>query len=335
MPIPIPTSTPSRTPTGTAPDTDEVAQVRAFNRFYTRSIGVLQDSLVGSPFALGEARVLHELARRENDSEGAAEGMEGAELRRLLDLDAGYFSRVLARFDVAGLIRREPHASDARRQLIRLTEAGRAAFADLDDRQVAAVRRLLEPLSRARRATLTEAMATIERVLAGPERQRGFLLRPPQLGDLGWIVARHGALYADEYRGDPRFEAMVARIVAEYAQRHDPAREAVWIAEVDGQPVGSVACMADDKSGADPGTARLRLLLVEPTARGMGIGERLVAECLRFARRAGYTRITLWTTSGLDSARRIYQRAGFTLDNEAPHDGFGQGVIGQNWSRPL
>ena len=320
-------------PTRTAPDTDEVAQVRAFNRFYTRSIGVLQDSLVGSPFSLGEARVLHELARRESDREGAAQGMEGTELRRLLDLDAGYFSRVLARFDAAGLIRRDPHPSDARRQLIRLTEAGRAGFADLDERQVAAVRRLLEPLSAGQRATLTEAMATIERVLGGSERHRGFVLRPPRLGDLGWIVARHGALYAEEYRGDPRFEAMVARIVAEYAQRHDPAREAVWIAEVDGQPVGSIACMADDPS--DPGTARLRLLLVEPTARGMGIGERLVAECLRFARRAGYTRITLWTTSGLDSARRIYQRAGFTLDNEAPHDGFGEGVIGQNWSRPL
>jgi DNA-binding MarR family transcriptional regulator/GNAT superfamily N-acetyltransferase len=329
------TPAPTRTSTRTAPDTDEVAQVRAFNRFYTRSIGVLQDSLVGSPFSLGEARVLHELARRESDSEATAQGMEGTELRRLLDLDAGYFSRVLARFDAAGLIRREPHPSDARRQLIQLTEAGRAGFADLDERQVAAVRRLLEPLSPAQRATLTEAMATIERVLGGPRRHRGFVLRPPELGDLGWIVARHGELYAQEYDRDPRFEAMVARIVADYAQQHDPATEAVWIAEVDGQPVGSIACMADAQSGADPGTARLRLLLVEPTARGMGIGERLVAECLRFARRAGYTRMTLWTTSSLDSARRIYQRAGFTLDNEAPHDGFGHGVIGQNWSRPL
>ena len=324
---------------------DEVARVRAFNRFYTRSIGVLRDSLVGSPFSLVEARLLYELAHRPAEpvsgaaGSGAAAGVEGAELRRLLDLDAGYFSRVVARLDTAGLVSRQAHPGDARRQLLRLTEAGRRAFDDLDERQAKAVRELLEPLSADRRATLTEAMGTIERTLSAPARPRAVVLRPPEPGDLGWIVARHGALYVRQYGGDPRFEAMVARIVADYAERPDPAREAVWIAEVDGRPAGSIACMAasqnDTQNDTQNGTAKLRLLLVEPSARGLGVGERLVAECLRFAERVGYRRITLWTTSELAAARRIYQRAGFTLDAEAPFDGFGRGVIGQNWSRRL
>ncbi|MDT7619218.1 MAG: hypothetical protein QOF99_119 [Pseudonocardiales bacterium] len=343
---------------------DEVARVRAFNRFYTRSIGVLRDSLVGSPFSLVEARLLYELAHRPAEpvsgaagsgaagsgaagsgaaDSGAAAGVEGAELRRLLDLDAGYFSRVVARLDTAGLVSRQAHPGDARRQLLRLTEAGRRAFDDLDERQAKAVRELLEPLSADRRATLTEAMGTIERTLSAPARPRAVVLRPPEPGDLGWIVARHGALYVRQYGGDPRFEAMVARIVADYAERPDPAREAVWIAEVDGRPAGSIACMTatpndtenDTQNGTQNGTAKLRLLLVEPSARGLGVGERLVAECLRFAERVGYRRITLWTTSELAAARRIYQRAGFTLDAEAPFDGFGRGVIGQNWSRRL
>jgi DNA-binding MarR family transcriptional regulator/GNAT superfamily N-acetyltransferase len=316
---------------------DEVAQVRAFNRFYTRSIGVLRDSLVGSPFSLVEARLLYELAHRPTEpaggaaGPGAAGGVEGAELRRLLDLDAAYFSRVVARFDTAGLVSRQAHPGDARRQLIRLTEAGRRAFDDLDERHATVIRELLEPLSADQRATLTEAMGTVERTLGAPASPRGVVLRPPEPGDLGWIVARHGALYVRQYGGDPRFEAMVARIVADYAGRPDPAREAVWIAEVDGRPAGSIACMA--AAGSD--TANLRLLLVEPSARGMGVGERLVAECLRFAERVGYRRITLWTTSELAAARRIYQRAGFTLDDEAPFDGFGRDVVGQNWSRRL
>ncbi|MDT7673366.1 MAG: hypothetical protein QOD82_1268 [Pseudonocardiales bacterium] len=347
---------------------DEVARVRAFNRFYTRSIGVLRDSLVGSPFSLVEARLLYELAHRPAEpvsgaagsgaagsgaagsgaaDSGAAAGVEGAELRRLLDLDAGYFSRVVARLDTAGLVSRQAHPGDARRQLLRLTEAGRRALDDLDERQAKAVRELLEPLSTDRRATLTEAMGTIERTLSAPARPRAVVLRPPEPGDLGWIVARHGALYVRQYGGDPRFEALVARILADYAERPDPAREAVWIAEVDGRPAGSIACMTatpndtenDTQNGTqndtENGTAKLRLLLVEPSARGLGVGERLVAECLRFAERVGYRRITLWTTSELAAARRIYQRAGFTLDAEAPFDGFGRGVIGQNWSRRL
>ena len=339
-PTNTPTSTPPTplTPPATGSDRAEVARVRAFNRFYTRSIGVLGDSLAGSSFSLAEARVLYELTHRDPGEDG----IEGAELRRMLDLDAGYLSRILARFASAGLVSRRPHPADARRQLVAVTEAGRSAYGDLDERQVEDVRRLLAPLSAEQRGELTGAMDTIRRTLGGSPTPRGFVLRPPGPGDLGWIVSRHGALYVDEYGGDPRFEAMVARIVADYAARHDPAREAVWIAEVDGRPAGSIACMA---AGADadpdtdpdtaPDTAQLRLLLVEPSARGLGIGERLVAECLRFAERAGYRRITLWTTSRLAGARRIYQRAGFVLDQEAPADQFGRDVLGQTWSRPL
>lgn len=308
---------------------DPVAQVRAFNRFYTRVIGVLRAGMLDSPYSLAEVRVLYELAQRAED------GIEGSELRRLLDLDAGYLSRILARFDTGGLIRRDTYRGDARRQLIRLTEAGRVAFTPLDKRQAEAVRDMLAPLSADQRATLTEAMATIERTLSGQAPRRGFVLRAPEPGELGWVVARHGALYAREYGWDASFEALVARIVADYADKHDPAREAAWIAEVDGSsPAGSVFCVtdADDPTGR---TARLRLLLVEPTSRGMGIGERLVEECLRFARRADYSRITLWTNSVLTAARRIYQRAGFTLDEEQPYHGFGQDLVGQNWSRPV
>jgi DNA-binding MarR family transcriptional regulator/GNAT superfamily N-acetyltransferase len=328
-PTNVPTSTPPN-PLATGSDRTEVARVRAFNRFYTRSIGVLGDSLAGSSFSLAEARVLYELTHQDPGEDG----IEGAELRRMLDLDAGYLSRILARFSSAGLVSRRAHPADARRQLVAVTEAGRAAYGELNERQVQDVRRLLAPLSAEQRGELTEAMDTIRRTLGGSPAPRGFVLRPPGPGDLGWIVSRHGALYVDEYGGDPRFEAMVARIVANYAARHDPATEAVWIAEVAGRPAGSIACMA---AGADagPDTAKLRLLLVEPSARGLGIGERLVAECLRFAERAGYRRITLWTTSGLAGARRIYQRAGFVLDAEAPTDQFGQGVLGQTWSRPL
>lgn len=328
-------SSPASTPPSLLPEPDsaQVAQVRAFNRFYTRTIGVLRDSLAGSSFSLAEARVLYELAHHEPAGSGTASGeaaIEGAELRRMLDLDAGYLSRILARFSSAGLISRRAHPADARRQLVAVTDAGRAAYGNLDERQVGDVRRLLEPLSADQRGTLTEAMDTIRRTLDESAAPRGFVLRPPGPGDLGWIVSRHGALYVGEYGGDPRFEAMVARIVADYAAAHDPAREAVWIAEVDGRPAGSIACMK-----ADAETAKLRLLLVEPSARGLGIGERLVAECVRFAGRAGYRRMTLWTTSGLATARRIYQRAGFVLDNESPTDQFGSGVIGQTWSRPL
>lgn len=301
---------------------DWVVQVREFNRFYTRTIGVLQAGLAGTPYSLTEARVLFEVAQRE--------AVEAAELRRLLDLDAGYLSRILGRFVADGLVIREQSAADARRQVVRRTAAGAAAFAALDAAQAEAVEQLLRPLAAEERDRLVTAMGTIRQTLGHTVRPRGYVLRPPEPGDLGWVVARHGALYAAEYGWDATFEALVARVVADYADHHDPKREAAWIAEVDGEGVGCVFCMA-----ADGSTAKLRLLLVEPSARGMGIGARLVEECLRFARRAGYSRITLWTNDVLADARRIYERAGFHLDEQDPHHSFGHDLVGQNWSRDL
>lgn len=302
-----------------------VDRVRGFNRFYTRVIGVLRAGLLDSPYSLTEARVLYELAHGEQ--------VEITGLRRELDLDSGYLSRILGRLTADGLAVRSPSEGDGRRQVARLTEAGRAAFAGLDGQQVAAVAALLAPLSAGAREALLQAMDAIEDVLAPDRRPRGYLLRAPGPGDLGWVVARHGALYAEGYGWDVRFEGLVARIVADYAEHHDPAREASWIAEVDGRPVGSIFCV--DAGEAGGATAKLRLLLVEPSARGLGIGARLVRECLNFARRAGYSRIVLWTNSNLVAARAIYQRAGFTLDAEEPHHSYGHDLVGQYWSRDL
>ncbi|GAA5152682.1 helix-turn-helix domain-containing GNAT family N-acetyltransferase [Pseudonocardia eucalypti] len=305
----------------------QVTQVRAFNRFYTRIIGALRANLLDSPFSLVEARIMYELGQ-------LPDGLEGAALRRMLDLDPGYLSRVLTKLDTNGLVSRTTSATDGRRQIIRLTEAGRAAFATLDQGSDDAVAELIDPLDPEQRARLVEAMVAIEQVLGDRPAARGFVLRPPEPGDLGWVVARNGALYAEEFDWDASYEALVARIVADYAQKHDPAREACWIAELHGRRVGAVFCVtdADDPTGR---TARLRLLLVEPSARGHGIGERLVDECVRFARRNGYDRMTLWTNSVLASARRIYQRGGFTLDSENEHHSFGQDLVGQTWSLKL
>jgi DNA-binding MarR family transcriptional regulator/GNAT superfamily N-acetyltransferase len=306
-----------------------VTEVRAFNRFYTNVIGVLRGGHLGTSYSLTEARVLFELARRD--------ATEVAELRRSLDIDAGYLSRILARFDAERLTARERSASDGRRQVIRLTGAGRDAFAELDARQTAQTSALLAGLAERDQARLLTAMRAIQEVLPGPEpdaappaRPRSYLLRAPRPGDLGWVVQRHGALYAAEYDFDETFEFLVARIVADYAESHDPQREAAWIAEVDGRPAGSVFCVRQDDE-----TAKLRLLLVEPSTRGMGIGARLVEECLRFARAAGYRQMTLWTQDILVEAIRIYQRAGFELVAEGKHHSFGQDLVDQTWSRPL
>lgn len=304
---------------------DTTAQVRAFNRFYTRVIGILDDGHLGTRFSLIEARLLYELAQHPESGV--------TDLRQRLQLDAGYLSRILGRLESDRLLRREQDPADARRQLVALTPDGREAFDDLDRRQVASVEKLLETLPPEQREALTGAMRTITDVLGPRAEPKGFVLRAPEPGDLGWVVSRHGALYAREYGWDATFEAMVARIVADYAADHDPAREIGWIAEVDGRPVGSVFCVASD---SDPEhTAKLRLLLVEPSARGLGVGARLVEECLRFARRAGYTRITLWTNGALHAARRIYQGAGFTLDDETTRPAFGGVQVEQNWSRDL
>lgn len=307
----------------TASDIDDrAAAVRAFNRFYTRAIGVLNDGLLETPYSLTEARVIFELAQQEKT--------EVAHVRQALDLDAGYVSRILAQFEADGLITRERSARDGRRQVVRLTKSGREAFATLDTRSADAIQAQLAPLTEQDQRRIVSAMGVIRGVLEPEPRTEAYVLRRPGPGDLGWVVHRHGVLYANEYGWDETFEALVARIVADYVDHRDPQREAGWIAEGDGERVGCVFCMKKDET-----TAQLRILLVEPHARGLGIGRRLVEECVRFARQAGYEQITLWTNDVLTSARRIYEKAGFSLIDEEPHHSFGHDLVGQYWTKTL
>ena len=301
---------------------DDVAAVREFNRFYTNVLGLLREGLLDTPYSLTEARVIFELARGDQT--------EAGQLRRWLDIDAGYLSRLLARFESDGIVHRSRSAADARRQVIGLTATGRAVFAKLDALSAGQIRGLLAGLPAGRRAGLLAAMADITQTLDGAPRTETVVLRAPRPGELGWVVQRNGALYAAEYGWDETYEALVARIVADYAARADRAREAAWIAELDGEPVGCVFCMykSDD-------VAQLRLLLVEPHARGRGIGERLVADCVAFARRAGYRELVLWTNDVLHAARRIYERAGFELVASQKHHSFGHDLVGQDWRLPL
>lgn len=301
---------------------ERVAAVRAFNRFYTGVIGVLQEGLLSTPYTLTEARVLFELAQ--------VDCAEVVDVRRALDLDPGYFSRMLARFESDGLVRRTRSATDGRRQVIELTEAGRAAQAELEQRSNAQIAELVGGLGEVDQRRLLGAMTTIQQLLGDAPSSGMVVLRAPAPGDLGWIIERHGAIYAQEFGWDETFEALVARIVADYAADHDPRREAVWIAEVDGEPAGCVMCVRRDDQ-----TAQLRLLLVEPAARGMGVGGRLVEECMRFARRAGYRRMMLWTYDATKDAHRIYERAGFTLDEAKPATAFGHDMVEESWSREL
>lgn len=295
-----------------------LAEVRAFNRFYTEVIGLLQQGLLDSPFSLTEVRVLFELHLRDR--------METGELRRLLELDSGYLSRMLGRFEKDGLLVRERSAADARRQIIRLTGAGRETFATLDERSAAQVRDLLEGATEEDRRRLAASMATIREILTRARRAEPYVIRPLRSGDLGWTVYRHGVLYSQEYGWGQDFEALVARIVADYGDAHDPLREAGWIAEMDGERVGCVFCVRKDDE-----TAQLRMLLVEPSVRGTGIGRRLVEECLRFAKTAGYRRMMLWTRDVLTGARRIYRTAGFQLVEEQTADG----VVEEIWALDL
>jgi DNA-binding MarR family transcriptional regulator/GNAT superfamily N-acetyltransferase len=310
---------PTRAP---AARTDEIEAVRAFNRFYTARVGALRDGLLATAHPLPEARILFELGR--NGATGAGE------LRRALDLDAGYLSRLLARLEEQGLVARERSPHDGRRRLVGLTDAGREAYATLDERSAAEIGALLAELGDDDRARLLHALGTVREILDAAPRPAPFVLREPRAGDYGWVVQRHGALYAEEHGFDAGFEALVARVVADYASDHDPAREAAWIAEVSGRPVGSIFCMRRDER-----TAQLRLLLVEPSARGMGIGEALVKACVDFAREAGYAEIRLWTNATLAAARRIYERAGFTLVAEATTPRYGVDFTEQDWTLTL
>jgi DNA-binding MarR family transcriptional regulator/GNAT superfamily N-acetyltransferase len=306
---------------GAAPP-ERVAAARAFNRFYTNLIGLLREGLLRTPYSLTEARVIFELAQRD--------ATELAELRRELDIDAGYLTRILARFEADGLVDKERSAADRRRHVVSLTGRGRGAFAMLDRRSAEEVGAMLSRLGEVEQRRLVAAMGAIRAMLEPSRRPEPFSLRPPWAGDFGWVIQRHGELYAEECAWDETFEALVARIVAAYVENRDPGRENAWIAELDGEPVGSVFCVKKDER-----VAQLRLLLVEPRARGMGIGTQLVERCIDFARHAGYERIMLWTNDVLDDARRIYERTGFVLEDEEPHHSFGQDLVGQNWGREL
>jgi DNA-binding MarR family transcriptional regulator/N-acetylglutamate synthase-like GNAT family acetyltransferase len=300
-----------------------VAAVRGFNRFYTQKIGVLSEGLLKSRFSLTEARVLYELANRERPT--------ATELCGDLGLDAGYLSRILRRFEQGGLLARTTSKADGRQSLLALTAKGRAAFAPLDNRSRQEIGTLMGGLRQPDQARLVAAMATIERLLgARPQHDSPYLLRQHQPGDMGWVVHRHGALYAQDYGWDERFEALVAEIVAQFIARFDPKTERCWIAERDGEIIGSVFLVKKSKT-----VAKLRLLLVEPSARGLGLGSRLVEECLRFARQAGYRKITLWTNDILHAARHIYVKAGFRKVGSERHHSFGHDLVGETWELVL
>lgn len=297
-----------------------IEAVRDFTRFYTAEVGLLDESLLESPFSLTEARVLYELAHNE--------GTSATNLVERLRLDAGYLSRVLARLDRQGLLARRRAADDGRRAELWLTAAGRAAFTALDSASISRWTHELAGLALADQERLLEALHTV-RSLLGP-RSAAVTLRTPRPGDMGWVIHRHGRLYALEYGWDQSFEALVAQIVAQFMEHFVPGREAAWLAELDGVVVGSVFLVRVDDE-----IAKLRLLYVEPSARGAGVGQRLVDECIRFARTAGYRKIVLWTNSVLTAARRLYQRNGFVLTGSEVHESFGTTLTGESWERSV
>ena len=300
-----------------------VKAMRRFNRFYTKRIGVLHEGLLGSPYSLTEVRVLYELAHRDKPT--------AAELSKELGVDPGYLSRILRSFQKRGLITKARSEADGRQSHLSLTARGRKAFAPLDRRSHDEIQAMLIDLSATDQHRLVQAMQTIETVLGSPREPKvPFLLRPHQPGDMGWVIHRHGALYAQEYGWDETFEALVAEIGAKFLREFDPKRERCWIAEREGEIVGSVFLVKKS-----PTVAKLRLMYVEPKARGLGIGKRLVEECMRFARQVGYRKITLWTNSVLLAARHIYQKAGFRLVHEERHHSFGHDLVGETWELEL
>jgi DNA-binding MarR family transcriptional regulator/N-acetylglutamate synthase-like GNAT family acetyltransferase len=300
-----------------------VEAVRSFNRFYTRRIGVLREGLLSSPYSLTEARLLFELAHRDKPP--------ASELGKDLGLDAGYLSRVLGSLENRGLLRKARSKEDGRQSLLSLTTKGRAAFAQLNGRSQDETAAMLGELPGPDRRSLIDAMGAIERILGGRRDERvSYILRPHQPGDMGWVIQRHGELYAREYGWDQTFEALVAQIAAKFVLEFDPRRERCWIAERQGERVGSAFLVKQSDY-----IAKLRLLLVTPEARGLGIGRRLVEECLRFAQQTGYRKIMLWTNDILTAARHIYEQAGFRLVEEDRHHSFGYDLVGQTWELEL
>ena len=309
--------------TPTAELDQRISVIRSFNRRYTRRLGVLQESFLQTPFSLTEARVLHELAHRDRAT--------ASDIATELGLDHGYLSRILRGFSERGLVVRTASPEDRRQALLSLTAKGRMAYAPLDQRSQDAVAEMIGTLPTAQQDRVVAAMRTIEQLLGeAPAPGLAYVLRQPRAGDIGWIVSRHGALYSEHYGWDERLEGLCAEIVAAFVRNHDPKRERCWIAERDGETVGSVMLVKETDE-----VARLRLLLVEPSARGLGIGARLVDECVRFARTARYRKITLWTHSVLTAARRIYEQAGFKLVDSWTHTDFGKELIGENWDLEL
>jgi DNA-binding MarR family transcriptional regulator/GNAT superfamily N-acetyltransferase len=305
----------------------QIDTVRRFNRFYTRAIGVLHEGWLDSPFSLTEARVLYELAHRQKPTATA--------VRTSLDLDAGYLSRLLSSFEKRGLVKKTPSREDGRQALLELTSKGLEQFSPLESQTVQQVRGMLEKLSGGQQRQLLTAMQTIEKIMAPEESTNStmaasYLLRPHQPGDMGWIVHRQGLLYAQEYGYDEQFEALAAQVVAEFVERYDSKRERCWIAEKGGEVVGSVFLVSKSKT-----VAQLRLLYVEPATRGLGIGSRLVGECVRFARQVGYKKMILWTQSELDAARHIYRKAGFRILKRKPHHSFSKDLVAETWQLSL
>ncbi len=297
--------------------------VRHFNRFYTKQIGVLQESLLNSGYSLSEVRVLYELAHRKQPT--------ARELGRDLGLDAGYLSRILANFEEQKFLERKASESDGRQILIRLTKRGQSEVAKLESCSRDQINLMLKNISEPDQKRMLDAMKTIESILDDSVSPAApYILRMHQLGDMGWVVHRHGALYGQEYGWNSEFEALVAEIVAKFLRNFDADRERCWIAEKDSEIIGSVFLVKQSRT-----VAKLRLLLVEPSARGLGVGNRLVAECINYARLVGYKKITLWTNDILHGARRIYERAGFHLIDEEKHHSFGHDLVAQTWELDL
>lgn len=304
---------------------NDIAIFRRFNRMYTRFIGTLNEGLLNSPYNLAEVRVLYELATRT--------APKATEIAEELGMDAGYLSRLLGKLESDGLLKRKASRQDGRSADLTLTPRGRAEFKKLNELSDEQAKTVLNDLSPSAGMQLIDGMRTIEEILTQSDRKGlPFVLRPHRVGDMGWIVYREGLGYAEQYGWDETFEALVARIVDQFVTNFDPARERCWIAEVDGQNVGHIFLV---KHPDQPDTAKLRLLFVEPSARGMGLGDALVKECLRFARSAGYKKVVLWTQSILVGAHRIYERAGFHLVEETPHHSFGKDLVGQTWELEL
>jgi DNA-binding MarR family transcriptional regulator/GNAT superfamily N-acetyltransferase len=308
----------------TTPLSTRIDKVRHFNRFYTKHIGVLNEGLLETPFSLSESRVIYELAQR---GEATA-----SELCGELSLDPGYLSRMVRNFEKHKLVSKQPSPTDARQSVLSLTTRGRKEFANLNQLSRNQVEEILNDLSNADQNRLLAAMKTIESLIdnASSDERISYIIRQPQAGDMGWVVQSNGALYAQEYGWDETYEALVAQIVADFVKNYDSTKERCWIAEKDGENIGAVFLVKKSKH-----LAKLRLLIVYPTARGLGIGKRLVEECTRFAAQAGYKKITLWTNSVLIAARNIYQKAGYRLVKSEKHHSFGKDLLGETWELEL